>query len=217
MNDDTPTGPVVAMRDNLRGVRYCEIFVIIGHLNHLEGKVYNSLGLNDCPQEQWMALKTEALKKQFKAKAIVMNGPRYFLMDKNAIENPGEVVSFDGLQLRLLATIRIPQRSVIGGSKRKPYTEYTIERTNTYVFSSAKLVYELVAPDGKVYIMQSYSQIVDPTLTEDALATLASRLKLPPKWQYRVRKLDQDYIVQESGEAHVIQDDFENTYQRVGS
>src|SRR5213080_3392350 len=130
MNDDatapTPSTPRVATRDNLRGVRYCEIFVIIGHLNHLEGKVYNSLDLNDCPQEQWMALNTEALKKEFKAHAIVMNGPRYFLMDKNSIENPGEVVSFDGLQLRLLATIRIPVGSLHSGFKSQPYTEHTI-------------------------------------------------------------------------------------------
>src|SRR5215470_4245880 len=117
MNDDTPTGPVVEMRDNLRGASYCEIFVIRGHLNHLEGKVYNSLGLNECPQEQWMALNTDALKKKFKAQTIVMNGPRYFLMDKCAIENTGEVLSFDGLQLRRVATLRIPRMSVIGGSK----------------------------------------------------------------------------------------------------
>jgi hypothetical protein len=65
--------------------------------------------------------------------------------------------------------------------------------------------------------MQSYALMVDPTLTEESLATLASRLKLPEKWQYRVRKLDQDYVVQTTREAHVIQDDFENTYQRVNS
>jgi hypothetical protein len=106
---------------------------------------------------------------------------------------------------------------MIGRNKSKPYTEHTIERTTSYVFSSGKRVYELVAPDGRIYVMQSYALIVDPTLTEESLATLASRLKLPEQWQYRVRKLDQDYIVQTTGEAHVIQDDFENTYQRANS
>ena len=71
--------------------------------------------------------------------------------------------------------------------------------------------------NGQVYIMQSYAQIVDPTQTEASLETLASRLQLPQGWHYRVRRLDQDYVVQTTGEAYVLQDDFENTYQRVDS
>jgi haloalkane dehalogenase len=217
MNDDAPTGPTVRMRDNMRGARYCEIFVITGHLNHMRGTVYNTLGLNDCPQEQWEDLDPDEIKKETNARAIVMNGPRYFLMDRASLENPGEVVSLGGLQFRKFATIQIPMTSMIGGTKRKPYTESTIERTTSYVFSAGKQVYELVAPDGTVYVMQSYSQIVDPTLTEESLATLASRLKLPEQWQYRVRTLDQDYVMQATGEVQVIQDDFQNTYQRANS
>ena len=214
MNPDDPT---VMMRDNLRGVRYCEIFVITSRLTHITGAVYNTLGLNECPAEEWQALDPDALKKAFKARAVVKNGPRYFLMDQNALQNPGAIVSADGLQLRLVATIRLPMGSVSRGNKRKPYTEHTIERSTSYMFSGGTLVYELVDPRGQVYIMQSYAQIVDPTLTEASLETLASRLRLPEGWHYRVRRLDQDYIVETSGEAHVIQDDFENTYQCVES
>jgi len=219
MNNDAPVGPEVRMRDNMRGARYGEIFVITGHLNHIRGSVYNTLGLNDCPQEQWNALDPDEIKKEANARAIVMNGPRYFLMDKSkiALENPGDVASFGGLQFRKLATIRIPLTSMIGGIKRKPYTEHTIERSTTYVFSAGKPVYELVAPDGTVYVMQSYAQIVDPTLSETSLATLASRLTLPEQWHYRVRTLDQEYVMQATGEVQVIQDDLENTYQRATS
>jgi len=207
------------MRDNLRGARYGEIFVITGHVNHIRGAVYNTLGLNDCPQEQWNALDPDEIKQEANARAILMNGPRYFLMDKSqiALEHPGDVVSFGGLQFRKLATIQIPLTSMIGGLKRKPYTEHTIERTTTYVFSAGKPVYELVAPDGTVYVMQSYAQIVDPTLSEAKLSTLASRLTLLEQWHYRVRTLDQEYVMQATGEVHVIQDDLENTYQRAAS
>jgi haloalkane dehalogenase len=219
MNNDTPVGPEVRMRDNMRGARYGEIFVITGHLNHLRGAVYNTLGLNECPQEQWNALDPDQIKQETNARAILMNGPRYFLMDKSqiALETPGDVVSFGGLQFRNVATIRIPLTSMIGGNKRKPYTEHTIERTTSWVFSAGKPVYELVAPDGTAYVMQSYALIVDPTLSEASLATLASRLTLPSQWHYRVRTLDQEYVMQATGEAHVIQDDLENTYQRANS
>jgi len=203
--------------DNLRGVRYCEIFVITHDLNQIRAAVYNTLGCNDCPQEQWQALDPDALKKAFKADAIIMNGPRHWMMDKLSFELPagGEVVSFDGLQMRQVGTLHLDPSILHGG--RSPYTEHTIERKTEYVFSSGKLVYELVAPDGKVYIMQASAQIVDPTLTEDQLATLASRLKLPEQWQYRARRLDQEYVLRTDGEAHVLQDDFENTYQRIDS
>jgi hypothetical protein len=83
------------------------------------------------------------------------------------------VVSFDGLQMRQVGALHLDPHSLHGG--RNLYMEHTIERKTEYVFSSGKLVYELVAPDGKVYIMQTFAQIVDPTLTEDQLATLASR------------------------------------------
>src|SRR5436305_11089987 len=118
MNNDAPVGPEVKMRDNMRGARYGEIFVITGHLNHLRGSVYNTLGLNDCPQEQWKALDPDEIKKEAKARAILMNGPRYFMMDQASNENPGEVVSFGGLQFWKVATIRIPLTSMIGGMKR---------------------------------------------------------------------------------------------------
>src|SRR5689334_22620284 len=81
----------VLARDNLRGVRYCEILIINGPITKLTGTVYNTAGLNDCPADQWKALNPDAIKKQTKALAVVMNGPRYFLMDRTALKNPGAV------------------------------------------------------------------------------------------------------------------------------
>ena len=76
-------------------------------------------------------------------------------------------------------------------------------------------MYELISPKGQVYVMQSYSQIVDPSLAYTDLAALGSRLKPPKGWQYRSRTLTADLIAQASGEAHIIQDELQNTYQRL--
>ena len=62
--------------------------------------------------------------------------------------------------------------------------------------------------------MQSYALIKDPTLTEESLHTLGSRLKLPTGWSYRVRQLEQEESFTVNGKAHLIQDEFENSYQR---
>jgi hypothetical protein len=206
--------PAPARRTNLRDVRYCEILVITRDKGRLQGVVYNTLGLNDCPAAQWQALDPEKIKRDFGAVNVVMNGPRYFLMDSNALQDPGAVASFDGLELRALATFTLPAGSLIGG-ERAPYAETVIDRTTEYVFNQGQSVYELVDPRGQVYVMQSYAQIVDPALTEADLATLAGRLSLPEGWSYRARRLDADLVVRSGGAAHVITDDLSNTYQRI--
>lgn len=198
-------------RDNLRNVRYCEIFVATRHGVSVTAEVYNTIGLNDCPAGKWNALDANKLKKELKATMVILNGPRYFIMDRNALANPGEVKNFDGLGARLVAQLEIKQRQ-----NRTPYTENTVDRKSQYVYEGGKNVYELVAPDGRVFIMQSYSQEVDKSLNEEGLPSLATRLKLPKGWQYRVRKVDDDFAVRNSGaQAHVVQDELRNTYQLV--
>jgi hypothetical protein len=214
---DEPTTAEVGQRSNLRDARYCEVIVVTGRLNEIEGAVYNTIGLNDCPAEQWEALDPEQLKEEFRANEVVLNGPRYFMMDENALVEPGEVASFEGLEMRHLATIQLPAGSLIGDNlEGRPYTENTIERETEYVFRAGQPVYELISPDEQVYVMQSYSQMVDPALTQDDLSALGDRLDLSEGWRYRVRELDEDFTVLTTGGlAHVIQDDLKNTYQRV--
>jgi haloalkane dehalogenase len=207
--DPAPNG--MTERDHLRNVRYCEVLVVRKHFFSTTADVYNTLGLNDCPAEKWASLDTAKLKKEWNAAAIVLNGPRYFIMDRNAIEKPGNVESFDGLDARLLAVLEIR----IHSNKRVPYTENGVQRQNRYVCERGKNVYELLSPDGNVYIMQSYSQEVDKELNEAGLLTLADRLKLPHGWKYRTRTLDEDLVIENvGGKAYVIQDELKNTYQR---
>ncbi|HZJ25741.1 MAG TPA: hypothetical protein VFF40_01790 [Acidimicrobiia bacterium] len=68
--------------------------------------------------------------------------------------------------------------------------------------------------DGRVFVMQSYSLELDPTLTVADLAGLGDRLALPDGWSFSARTLDEDLIVTDiDGVATVIQDDLHNTYQ----
>ena len=196
-------------RTNPRNVRYCEILVATRHGMTATAGGYNTLRLNDCPADKWTALDTNKLPKELKATAVVLNGPRDFVMDRNALRNPGYVKSFDGLQARLLAQLEIKAKQ-----KRAAYTEHIVDRENQYVYERGKDTYELISADGRIYIMQSYSQESDRSLNEQGLQTLATRLKLLKGWQYRVRRLDADLVVRNSdGQAHVIQDDLQNSYQ----
>jgi hypothetical protein len=200
----------MAEKTNLRNVRYCEILVERHGLS-ATASVYNTLGLNDCPEAKWSALNADKLKNELLASKVILSGPRYFTMDRNALAGPGEVATFDGLEARLLAQLEINKRR-----DRALYTENTVERQNQYVYDQGKNVYELLAPGGRTYLMQSYSQEVDQNLNEEGLLTLQNRLQLPSRWEYRVSKLEKDLVVRNSGgKAKVIQDDLRDSYQLI--
>ncbi len=201
------------VRDNMRNARYGEIILVTGGPLNFIGHVYNTIGLNDCPENLWRKLDPQKLKKEFSAHTVVLNGPRYFLMDQTSIQHPGNVVSFEGLDARYLADVSIPMTSVLRGSA-EPYTENKVMRTTRYLFRKGNTLHELISPQGVHYVMQTYSQQVDPNLTEADLDTLGKRLTLPAGWRYKIHPLNQDYIMQTSGVAYVLQDNFKNSYQR---
>lgn len=62
--------------------------------------------------------------------------------------------------------------------------------------------------------MQTFAEIVDKDLTMDELAGLGARLDLPRGWTYASRVLEEEMRLTASGEAHLIQDDLQNSYQR---
>lgn len=117
---------------------------------------------------------------------------------------------FGALEMRLLATLRFPV-SQLGNAA---YVPRTVARDTAFAFFAGSEIYELVGPDGAVYVMQSFAQIVDPTLTEAGLPGLGARLALPTGWRYQVRTLAAPLVVRATGAATVVQDDLQNTYQR---
>lgn len=193
----------------LYDARYCELFVLRGAPPNAQASVWNTIKLNRCPQAQWEAVDPGALAKELGATAVVLNGPRHFLMD-SAAASTGGVHSFDGLRARKVATIPIRSASDLVST---PYTDRTIKRRNTWRWKRTRLVYELVAPGGDVYVMQSYAQIRDPKLTLGKLRSLGRRLELPEGWRYRVRRLRRPLVLGARGRATILQDDLLNTYQ----
>jgi hypothetical protein len=198
----------------LRNVRYCEVLTLTRHRLTFDIKVYNTLGLNFCPAEQWAALDATALAKEFHVSMVKLNGPRYWTLD--AIKASGETAAgktetFGGIAMTQRATLKLKAWQ----AKEGGYRVNTIHRNTSYLFKAGRPVFELVSPKGDVYMMQSYAQIVDPKLTIDDLPKLGARLKLPKGWRYRTRTLDADYTLTANGTAYLVQDDLFNSYQRA--
>lgn len=209
-----PATESMRTRNNMRNARYGEIILVKGGPFRFTGEVYNTLGLNDCPEAQWKALDPAQIKKQYKARSVLLNGPRYFLMDSNSLANPGGVATFGGLQARHLASVDISLADVLRG-RAKPYTATTVNRTTRYVYRKGLPTYQLISPDGQTYVMQTYARIVDPKLSMSDLPTLGRRLKLPKGWQYKVVVPKEDLVMTTTGKAYVLQDDLQNSYQKM--
>lgn len=204
----------VRMRGHMHNARYGEIVLVKGGPFSYVASVYNTLGLNNCPEAAWKALNVDQIKKQFGARSVILNGPRYFVMDWCSVANPGPAVNFGPLEARKLAEVKLDLFSMLRG-RAVPYKEIVIDRTTKYIYNKGTTVFELASPDGKRYIMQTYALMVDPNLTIDQLPGLGSRLKLPKGWKYRALKLDKDLVMAVNGKAYLVQDDLENSYQRL--
>ena len=203
------TDTATDLPESKRGDRYCEVLLAFLDGDSVEAQVWGTQGLNDCPASAWATVDAGAIAAEFDATAAVLNGPRYWVLDRVSGEIPeGSPRTFGTLEMRRLVSLTLPR----GTTSSQPYIERTVQRTSEFEYRAGSEVYELLAADGSVYVMQSYAQIVDTQLSELDLPGLGARLTVPAGWQYRARTLASPLIVNTPGEATVVQDELQNTY-----
>lgn len=200
--------------NGLRDIRYCEVLLLNLVDAQFHADVWNSMGFGDCPQEQWDALDAATIAKDRGVLIALLNGPRHWMLDHidSDIRGTAPTTEFGGIGMFRAATIDL------GNSlpSTVPYTERPITRETVFRWDAGTEVYQLVSPDGKVYTMQSYSQMVDPSMSAAGLPTLATKLGLPTGWTYNVVTLTTELrAISIDGVATVVQDEFQNTYQRI--
>jgi hypothetical protein len=199
------------VRDGMRNARYCEVFTV-DLAPAPVATVWNSLGLNRCPQTWWGGLDTRALAAEHGSDLALLNGPRAFIMDRAKATDYGPVDTFAGKRMRDVAAIDL---ATVGLAPPPAFTDVRIDRRNTWTWDAGKKVFELRAPSGRVYVMQSYSRQVDPSLNYSELPGIGLRLGLPAGWRYRVRRPSGDLKLITNGKATITQDALRNTYQRL--
>ena len=191
------------------GKRYGEVLLVHAGEAGPEAAVYNSFPLNDCPAELWTKLDAEAIAKENGAIAALLNGPRYWLMseiDKVAPDEQ-ETKTFGGIEMIRQATVNLSSMNPA------PYSANQVDRKTVFHFDAGRPVFELVDPDGQRWVMQTYSQGVDPGLSLADLPDLGARLTLPEGWRYETRTLSERLSVDTTTrDAHVTQDNFANSY-----
>ncbi len=194
---------------DLSGQRYGEVLLVTPGEAGPQASVYNSFPLNDCPAELWSALDAQAIAAENGAATALLNGPRYWLV--NAIEKqtqaPRITKTFGGIEMLLQATV------LLSGLNPAPYTANQVNRHTVFTFNAGEEVYELQDAAFRRWVMQTWSQIVDPNLSRADLPGLGERLNLPAGWAYQTRVLTSPLRIDTTTHAaQVLQDDLKNSY-----
>ena len=200
-----------AVIENVRGKIYFELFTAYRKFRNIEAGIYNTIKRIPVPLNEWENLDTENIKKELGAAAIIKNGPRFWVMDELRGYYTGESREFAGYTFDLVARL---SRRADDISRRDNYTEQSINRYTDFIFHKGKKIYELISDKGITYTLQAASQEIIKDQKPEDLDSLQGKLKLPEGWTFKARTLTEDVIFKIRGEAHVIQDEFRNTYQR---
>jgi hypothetical protein len=194
---------------NLSGKRYGEVLLVTPGEAGPQATVYNSFPLNDCPDELWSALDAKAIATENGAATALLNGPRYWLMNsiEKVAQGPRMIKNFGGIDMLLQATV------LLSGLNPEPYTANQVHRHTVFTFDAGEEVFELQDPAFRRWVMQTWSQIVDPNLSRADLPGLGDRLNLPDGWTYQVRTLTSPLRIDTTTHAAmVLQDDLKNSY-----
>lgn len=199
----------------MHGKRYCEILLLDLQQDGLHAEVFNTYPLNDCPDDEWKAIDTAAVATAENVVFAAANGPRYWAMDSVVKSDMAEVFkkSFGGMDMNRYASVYV---GTSPADLMLPYNPHAVNRKAAFTFNAGSTVFMLHDAEGKTYVMQSWSQQIDPQLSEQDLYTLNDRLQIPDGWTYDYKTLEEDFVVETLAEdAQVLGDDLRNTYSYV--
>jgi len=209
--------PSYSIQKGAYGKRYCELMLVKLQSNPLlHIQVWNTFGLNSCPDAAWKATTTSAAVKALATAnsmdQVSVNGPRWWVFNQIGGVLTTEVKTFGTITMRQAAVLDL-------GGPPVPFVELTVQRTSTWIYDKGTYVRVLTAPNGRKYAMQAFTNMVSSKVTEKSLNTLASGskplLKLPAGWSYKATKLTKQLKVLAEGTMTVVQDNLKNTYSRI--
>jgi len=207
-------------RDNARDFAYCEIAPVLG--KPPMAQIYNSSAPGDrCPVNEMAAIDPKKLAAELGAEFVYMNptpqtARRHWVMDQLWVLKVGETVDFHGIRATWMASM---SPEFLDGMLKGDFVPTEGHRENKYLYAKGRRVFLLHSPDGKTWVMLSYTTEVDTDLSLDQLSNLASKLKLPDGFEFEIKTLRRDLSIDmrnANGLAHIIRDNLHDIYQGCG-
>ena len=185
-----------------RGYQYCELVFNYGEKGN---DIYSTLPLAKADLDWWNSLDLKALATEFGAQSVYKNGPQWWSMDEVGVmaSKPVPVAG-----VKMVFGAHLPP----GTLQIAKYTVFSPAKFQKLLWEAGRPVYQLVDPDGHVYVMQGHK------IPKEQLATLGTRFaSLPEGWTYRVQKLEEDLVMNLTPKAPIpsVQDEFDQIYIRI--
>lgn len=214
---------------NLHGVRYIEIFIFGGDplKGNVQANVYNTTGISgldfksdkDSAPQAWIdGLDLEAIKKQYDAYKVTINGPKQWMLDWIDIFG-GRERDFNGKKIPWGAELNLSLEQLLTLGK-EGYKPMTIARKSKFGYNKGTLAFLIDDAEGNTWIMKGFEIGKNPRWSYEQFAVdpASHYQKLPAGWKYRTKVLDQDLVlIPETGIATIMPDEFFNVYDKTGA
>jgi hypothetical protein len=201
--------------------QFCEVAPIMGtSKENAVANFYNPTGIDHCSPEQFAQIvkDKEKIIKETGAIDVFLNPSRHWTWDEFWVYEMGDERQFGPVKMAWMGVV--PVKAMEAAVGKGSYHPDQIYRNNKYLFKKGTEVYLIDIGDGKVLVMQSWTNFVNKGETRENLKNLGSQLKqLPPGWKFRTKVLDRDLTIAPpppSRLAWVTMDEFQNTYQGCG-
>jgi hypothetical protein len=219
--DSGSTGSDSGPPAELRDYPYCEVIPDTISGDTLTEHIFNTLPFGPCQPKEFLTVTEADVVDAYDAAygasstGATINGPRHWVLDTltstGGVTSSGETLTVNGIKFGLVGQLQTAVGSPTIGTD--PYVVNTVQRNTIYTFKKGLQVFELTDPSGNVYVMQSYSQQVDSSLSLEKLPDIGPTDRLKEGWSYAARRLTEDLTLTASGSTQIVNDYYENTYQ----
>jgi hypothetical protein len=220
--DSSSTTSTSGLPAELRDYPYCEVIPNTVSGGIMTENVFNTLPFGPCPVKQFASITEQDIIAAYNAAyganstSATINGPRHWVLDTltatGGVTKSGDTLTVNGIKFGLVGQLKTPVGKKPIGTY--PYIVHWVERDTVYVFKKGLQVFELTDHRrGNVYVMQSYSQQKDSSLSLAKLPFIGPTDRLPKDWSYAARVLTEDLTLTASGKTRIVNDHYRNTYQ----
>ena len=203
---------------DMRGVhRFCEVGLITGtSKGNAIANFYNSTGSSRPYAGRSSTPSTpRRSRRRPMSRKVFLNPVRHWTFDEFWCYEDGVDRTFGDIKMHLdggCGASKQLEKAVTKGQlcPRLHLSGFAVQ------FNKGSEIYMLDAPDGEVFVMQSFTDAVQKEVDINHIKDLGNKLHLPQGWKFRSVVLDQDLIVNQkraNNLAHVFQDDMKDAYQ----
>ena len=199
-----------------RGLRFCGMGAFVGVGQMQRAHVYTAAAFPVTP-ETHKQIDPERLAKELEVDMCAVNSGRFWMMDEYTYMG-SDIMNFHGVEMRWAGDMTGAEMIA---QFKSPYSPSLIYRNTNWVWHAGEPAYLLREPDGAaVWVLQEFTQEVEPTLEADNLDQLGAKYKnLPEGFTFETKILDEELSLDTShagGWAAIMRDEFGCTYQGCG-